>query len=35
LHVLEIEGGKVAHISTFLDVGTGLFVKLGLPAGFD
>lgn len=35
LHVLEIEGGKVAHISSFLDVGTGLFVKLGLPAGFD
>ncbi len=35
LHVLEIEGGKVAHISSFLDPGTGLFVKLGLPAGFD
>ncbi|SOC46211.1 RNA polymerase sigma-70 factor, ECF subfamily [Blastococcus aggregatus] len=35
LHVLEIEGGKVAHISSFLDLGTGLFVKLGLPAGFD
>ncbi len=35
LHVLEIEGGRVAHISSFLDVGTGLFVKLGLPAGFD
>ncbi|MBN1097856.1 sigma-70 family RNA polymerase sigma factor [Blastococcus sp. TML/C7B] len=35
LHVLEIEGGKVAHISSFLDLGTGLFAKLGLPAGFD
>jgi RNA polymerase sigma-70 factor (ECF subfamily) len=35
LHVLEIEGGKVAHISSFLDLDTGLFVKLGLPAGFD
>ncbi|SDE87379.1 RNA polymerase, sigma subunit, ECF family [Blastococcus fimeti] len=35
LHVLEIERGKVAHISSFLDLGTGLFVKLGLPAGFD
>jgi RNA polymerase sigma-70 factor (ECF subfamily) len=35
LHVLELEGGRVAHISSFLDVGTGLFVKLGLPAGFD
>ncbi|MDT0275893.1 sigma-70 family RNA polymerase sigma factor [Blastococcus goldschmidtiae] len=35
LHVLEIEGGRVAHISSFLDLGTGLFVKLGLPPGFD
>ncbi len=35
LHVLEIERGRVAHISSFLDFGTGLFVKLGLPAGFD
>jgi RNA polymerase sigma-70 factor (ECF subfamily) len=35
LHVLEIEDGRVAHISSFLDFGTGLFVKLGLPAGFD
>ncbi len=35
LHVLEIEDGRIAHISSFLDVGTGLFVKLGLPAGFD
>ncbi len=34
LHVLEIEGGKIAHVSSFLDLGTGLFVKLGLPAGF-
>lgn len=35
LHVLEIEGGRVAHISSFLDLGTGLFVTLGLPPGFD
>jgi len=35
LHVLEIEDGRVSHISSFLDLDTGLFVKLGLPAGFD
>ncbi|WP_040336997.1 sigma-70 family RNA polymerase sigma factor [Candidatus Blastococcus massiliensis] len=35
LHVLEIENGRVAHISSFLDLGTGLFTKLGLPASFD
>jgi RNA polymerase sigma-70 factor (ECF subfamily) len=35
LHVLEIEDGKVAHISSFLDLDSGLFVKLGLPAAFD
>jgi RNA polymerase sigma-70 factor (ECF subfamily) len=35
LHVLEIEGGRVVHISSFLDLGTGLFVTLGLPPGFD
>ena len=35
LHVLEVEGGKVAHISSFLDLDSGLFVKLGLPASFD
>jgi RNA polymerase sigma-70 factor (ECF subfamily) len=31
LHVLEIEDGRVAHISSFLDHGTGLFRRLGLP----
>ena len=35
LHVLEIRDGKVAHISSFLDLDAGLFVKLGLPAAFD
>ena len=35
LHVLEIRDGKVAHISSFLDLDSGLFVKLGLPAAFD
>jgi len=35
LHVLEIEDGKVAHISSFLDLDTGLFVKLGLPPSVD
>ncbi|MGY1740114.1 MULTISPECIES: sigma-70 family RNA polymerase sigma factor [unclassified Blastococcus] len=32
LHVLEVEDGRIAHISSFLDLETGLFVKLGLPA---
>ena len=31
LHVLEIEDGRVAHISSFLDHGEGLFRRLGLP----
>ena len=35
LHVLETRDGKVAHISSFLDLDAGLFVKLGLPASFD
>ena len=35
LHVLETRDGKVAHISSFLDLDAGLFVKLGLPAAFD
>ena len=35
LHVLETRDGKVAHISSFLDLDSGLFVKLGLPASFD
>jgi RNA polymerase sigma-70 factor (ECF subfamily) len=35
LHVLEIEDGRVAHISSFLDHGTGLFRRLGLPESPD
>ncbi|TKJ33929.1 sigma-70 family RNA polymerase sigma factor [Blastococcus sp. CCUG 61487] len=35
LHVLEIRDGRVAHISSFLDLGTGLFGKLGLPSSLD
>ena len=31
LHVLELEGGLVRHISSFLDLDTGLFPLLGLP----
>jgi RNA polymerase sigma-70 factor (ECF subfamily) len=32
LHVLEVEDGRIAHISSFLDLDTGLFRLLGLPA---
>jgi RNA polymerase sigma-70 factor, ECF subfamily len=35
LHVLEVRDGKIAHISSFLDLDTGLFVRLGLPAELD
>jgi RNA polymerase sigma-70 factor (ECF subfamily) len=31
LHVLELTDGKVAHISSFLNLDNELFVKLGLP----
>jgi RNA polymerase sigma-70 factor (ECF subfamily) len=31
LHVLEIEDGRIAHISSFLDLDNGLFQVLGLP----
>ncbi|SFK99506.1 sigma-70 family RNA polymerase sigma factor [Geodermatophilus ruber] len=31
LHVLEVEAGRIAHISSFLDLGTSLFRRLGLP----
>jgi RNA polymerase sigma-70 factor (ECF subfamily) len=31
LHVLEVADGQIAHISSFLDEGTGLFRTLGLP----
>ena len=32
VHVLELEGGRIAHISSFLDLDNGLFEVLGLPA---
>ncbi|MFD2093216.1 sigma-70 family RNA polymerase sigma factor [Blastococcus deserti] len=35
LHVLEVEDGRIAHISSFLDLGSGLFQTLGLPARMD
>jgi RNA polymerase sigma-70 factor (ECF subfamily) len=31
LHVLEVADGRVAHISSFLDLDSGLFRRLGLP----
>jgi RNA polymerase sigma-70 factor (ECF subfamily) len=33
LHVLELDGGRVAHISSFLE--TGLFPLFGLPTALD
>jgi RNA polymerase sigma-70 factor (ECF subfamily) len=35
LHVLEVEDGRIAHISSFLDLDHRLFVQLGLPAALD
>jgi RNA polymerase sigma-70 factor (ECF subfamily) len=35
LHVLEVEGGRIAHISSFLDLDNGLFQALGLPTLVD
>ena len=35
LHVLEVEDGRISHISSFLDMDTGLFQRLGLPAAMD
>jgi RNA polymerase sigma-70 factor (ECF subfamily) len=32
LHVLEVDDGRVQHISSFLDHDNGLFARLGLPA---
>jgi RNA polymerase sigma-70 factor (ECF subfamily) len=33
LHVLELEGGRIGHISSFLEIdGNDLFRRLGLPA---
>jgi RNA polymerase sigma-70 factor (ECF subfamily) len=31
LHVLEVENGRIAHISSFLDLDNDLFARLGLP----
>lgn len=35
LHVLEVEDGRIVHISSFLDLDAGLFAKLGLPTVVD
>ncbi len=35
LHVLEVTDGKVAHISSFLNLDNELFLKLGLPVDPD
>jgi RNA polymerase sigma-70 factor (ECF subfamily) len=35
LHVLEVEDGRIVHISSFLDLEQRLFVRLGLPARMD
>jgi RNA polymerase sigma-70 factor, ECF subfamily len=35
LHVLEVENGRIAHISSFLDLDTPLFRTLGLPTLID
>jgi RNA polymerase sigma-70 factor (ECF subfamily) len=32
LHVLEVEEGRIRHISSFLEFDSGLFTRLGLPA---
>jgi RNA polymerase sigma-70 factor (ECF subfamily) len=31
LHELEVRDGRISHITSFLDLDTGLFPKLGLP----
>jgi RNA polymerase sigma-70 factor (ECF subfamily) len=35
LHVLEVQDGRISHISSFLDLDTGLFRRLGLPPALD
>ena len=35
LHELELRDGRIAHISSFLDLDNDLFVRLGLPARLD
>ena len=32
LHVLEVEDGRIRHISSFLDLDNDLFARMGLPA---
>jgi RNA polymerase sigma-70 factor (ECF subfamily) len=33
--VLEIDGGRIRHITSFLDLDNDLFARLGLPAAAD
>jgi RNA polymerase sigma-70 factor (ECF subfamily) len=35
LHELELRDGRIAHISSFLNLDNDLFVRLGLPAHLD
>jgi RNA polymerase sigma-70 factor (ECF subfamily) len=35
LHVLEIDAGRIRHITSFLDLDNDLFARLGLPAAAD
>jgi RNA polymerase sigma-70 factor (ECF subfamily) len=35
LHELEVSDGRIAHITSFLDLDNGLFRHLGLPARLD
>jgi RNA polymerase sigma-70 factor, ECF subfamily len=35
LHVFEVEDGRIAHISSFLEFDSGLFARLGLPTSLD
>jgi RNA polymerase sigma-70 factor (ECF subfamily) len=35
LHVLEVEDGRIRHITSFLDLDTGLFRRLGLPPALE
>jgi RNA polymerase sigma-70 factor (ECF subfamily) len=31
LHVLEVDGDRIRNITSFLDLDSGLFARLGLP----
>jgi RNA polymerase sigma-70 factor (ECF subfamily) len=35
LHVLELRDGRIAHISSFLDLDNDLFARLGLPTSME